>query len=118
MVISQNLNKILPKQYPEIKKGDTIRLTVFVDGDLQELVSGAFDLDVFFNSWEYMAQGKTLRPFKLMKYTREGSIKLEADIKMVRKAKDTNELKLICQDLMDVLNFHHIRISSLIIECI
>ncbi|REE78577.1 hypothetical protein A8990_12651 [Paenibacillus taihuensis] len=89
----QNLKKIFHKKNIDIKKGDILKITVCVDGGFEELVSDAFDFDVVLNSWGYMVEGKIINPFKLSNYTRDGSIKFVADIKFVRKAKDTDELR-------------------------
>jgi hypothetical protein len=96
----------------EVKKGSVVKIMVSVEGDLKEFDRSLLGTKTILNNWSYHADnGKEIKPFKLLNYL-GSDIFFEAELMYVKKDKEKDELKLLCQDLMDVYNMEHISIKK------
>ncbi|MEC0228681.1 hypothetical protein [Paenibacillus alba] len=66
----------------------------------------------FFNGWTFPSKGKYINPFKLVSIDFSKEREIEAEIIVKRKDQDIDELRLFCQDVLDVLNTDYINICS------
>jgi hypothetical protein len=92
-----------------IKKGTVIKIKVWMEGATEE-----FDRDTFrsfIDSWTYALGEKDIKPFKTLSFNAFENA-FEAEIKFIRKNKDIDELKLFCQDVLDINNYFGVHFTK------
>ncbi|EJL44234.1 hypothetical protein PMI08_02036 [Brevibacillus sp. CF112] len=107
-----NINDVYSVPNFEVKKGTVVKIKVSVEGDLKEFERSPLGTRTILNNWSYHTDnGKEIKPFKLVNYLGSDSY-FEAELMYVKKDKEKDELKLLCQDLMDVYNMEQISIKK------
>ncbi|WP_274366011.1 hypothetical protein [Paenibacillus thermotolerans] len=91
-----------------VRKGTVILIEVTTNGIIEEYDKGGISTKAILNSWTYGAN-RLIKPFKLQSYSYEGST-FKASLEVVKKSKELDELKLLCQDIIDVYNYENINI--------
>lgn len=106
----QNIDDIYREPVLTISKGNVINLYVKVEGDFELFESRTFGVRVILTHWQYL-DGKYIKPFKLQDYTRTDK-SFHAELKVIKKSKEVDELKLLCEDLISVFNMENLLIND------
>lgn len=104
-----NIDNIYFSPAFSIKKGTTIKNRITLDGNVKD-----FDLTNFgmlIRDWTYAIGDSDIKPFKIIGFETQGNT-LEIELKYLRKDKDVDELRLFCQDILDVLNYFNIFVTN------
>jgi hypothetical protein len=92
-----------------VKTGTIVNISVDLDNKLDEF--DRENLATIIDTWTYPKHEKDIRPFKLQSFSfAERSFR--AEIKFKRKDKEVDELKLLCQDLLDFFNYYHVHMTK------
>lgn len=106
----QNIDDIYREPVFTISKGNVINLYVEVEGDFELFESYPIGVGAILTHWQYM-EGKFIKPFKLLDYTRKDK-SFNAELIVIKKSKEVDELKLLCQDLISVFNMQNLLITD------
>lgn len=109
-MIWQNVDEIYTEPIIDIKKG-SLTLKVSLKGDFNQFESNIVGIKAALRHWCYFHEGKEISPFRLLEYSRRDQ-SFEAILEVVKKSKEIDEMKLLCQDIMDVLNLENIRVTE------
>lgn len=93
-----------------VTKGTQILVSIKCNKAIDQLNKNL--LRGFFDGWTFPSKGKYIKPFKLVNIDLSKESQIEAKIIVKRKDHDIDELRLFCQDVLDVLNTDHINICS------
>ncbi|CAM4211623.1 hypothetical protein L1N85_14030 [Paenibacillus alkaliterrae] len=107
MICWQNIDDVYKSSSIVISKGTIFKLFVEVDGEFEEFEKNIFGIKSILTHWSYSNRNKDISPFKLINYSRSKN-SFSALLQSVHKSKDIDELKLLCQDITDVLNNENI----------
>lgn len=94
-----------------MSKGIIINLSADVEGDLDEFESCPLGIKAIIMGWSYENHKERVKPFQLLEYSRTDKSFL-AVIKVLRKSKHVDELKLLCVDINDVCGLEGIVIKK------
>jgi len=104
----QDINNVYePCRYPLIK-GAVVKLNVAIVGDFESFEKNIFGIKSLLTYWSYPTSNGDVTPFKLLQYERNSN-SFCADLRLVKKSHEVDELRLLCQDIIDVLNIHNLR---------
>lgn len=106
----QNIDDIYREPVFTISKGNVINLYVKVEGDFELFESSTLGVRALLMHWLYL-EGKYIKPFKLLDYTRTEK-SFHAELQVIKRSKEVDELKLLCQDLIDVFNMENLLITD------
>ncbi|MEW9700823.1 hypothetical protein [Paenibacillus sp. SI8] len=100
-MLFNNINEVYHTPNFELEKSSEIKLSVELDQDLTGYDKRNFPK--FVNKWSYPNKGKYIKPFSLIRFNvlEKG---FEAEIRMIKKDAEIDELKLFCKDMLDI--FH------------
>lgn len=96
-----------------VKTGTVVKISVELDNELDEY--DRENLPTIIDTWTFPKNEKDIRPFKLQDFSFVEK-SFEAEIKYKKKDKEIDELKLLCQDLLDFFNYYNVHITKW--ECI
>ncbi|AIQ54612.1 hypothetical protein [Paenibacillus sp. FSL R7-0331] len=105
-----HLDKVYSSPNKDILKGKVINLLINCKKPIGEINSEI--LEGFFRSWTYSISGKYIKPFEFHEFTCSGS-RMSIKITLKKKNENTDELKLLLQDVLDYLNSDHIPVSKI-----
>lgn len=97
----QDINEIYYPPDFEVKVFSSVKLIIKLDKSLTRYDER--NLPDFISNWTYHKKGKKVKPFSLFEFisVQQG---FEADIKLMRIDNEIDELKLFCQDILDIFN--------------
>ena len=104
-----DLNEVYIPLEENTKEGDFLEIQVDTVDQLGEL--NVQLLRPFISSWTFPNNGKYIKPFRLLDFAEELN-SIRAQIQLVKKVKDIDELRLRCQDLLAFLNSDQVRVSN------
>ncbi|WP_422661280.1 hypothetical protein ACK8P5_12670 [Paenibacillus sp. EC2-1] len=107
----QNIDEIYTKPPFSLVKGNIINLTVKVEGDFEQFESSPLGMRAILTHWIYQIPGKDIKPFKLQGYSKTDK-SFSAELKICRKSKEVDELRLFCEDIAFVFDNEDICITS------
>jgi|GEM_PF-2157911 len=90
-----------------VNKGSIIKLRVEVDKPLEE--DERDFLSSFIDSWTFPKDGKYIRAFKVLQFSLDKKF-FEAELQYRIKNNESDELKLLCQDLIHYFNYYQYHI--------
>lgn len=111
----QNIDEIYTEPPFSLVKGNIINLTVKVEGDFEQFESNPLGMRAILTHWIYQSPGKDIKPFELQRYSRTDK-SFSAELKICRKSKEIDELKLLCQDIVFVFDNENILMTSWIVK--
>lgn len=85
-----------------ISSGTMVKIKVEMESKLDEYDTE--NLSTIIDTWSFPKNEKDIRPFKLINISFVENT-FEADIRYKKKDKDIDELRLLCQDLLDFFNY-------------
>ncbi|MFD2170165.1 hypothetical protein [Tumebacillus lipolyticus] len=94
-----------------VKKGTVVEVRVETETSIEKFDQGTYSTDVIFHNWMYIYNDRRIKPFKLVSYECLGT-GFQAKLLFVKKSKTVDELKLACQDILDVYNYFGIQMIS------
>jgi hypothetical protein len=110
-MIWQNVDEIYIEPTIVIKKGSILTLKVSLAGDFNQFESNIVGIKAALRHWCYFHEGKEISPLRLLEYSRRDQ-SFEATLEVVKKSKEIDEMKLLCQDILDVLNLENISVTK------
>ncbi|EST55725.1 hypothetical protein T458_07765 [Brevibacillus panacihumi W25] len=102
-----DINTIYNAPVFAVNKGSIIKLRVELDKPLEEYERDF--LSSFIDSWTFPRDGKYIRSFKVLRFFIKEKF-FEAELKYRTKDNDSDELKLLCQDLIHYFNYYQFHI--------
>lgn len=109
-VIWDDIEKLYSPLPVSVTKGTQILVSIKCNKPIDQINRKL--LGSFFDGWTFPSKGKYIKPFKLVSIDFSKENEIEAKIILKRKDQEIDELRLFCQDVLDVLNTDHINISS------
>jgi hypothetical protein len=91
----------------QFNKGTILKTKVSLDTPLEDFERQ--NLGPFIDRWTFALEGKDIRPFRLVSFeTEEKSFTFVIEIKKKTEGKD--ELKLLCQDIINFFNCFYVHV--------
>ncbi|NOV04846.1 hypothetical protein [Paenibacillus planticolens] len=109
-VVWDDIDKLYSPFTVSISKGTQILVCIKCNKAIDQINKKL--LGSFFDGWTFPSKGKYIKPFKLVSIDFSKENEIEAKIILKRKDQEIDELRLFCQDVLDVLNTDHINICS------
>lgn len=109
-MINKNLDEIYNVPSFALSTGDSVKLTVSVTGDFEDFESNPLGMKAILTHWIYQVPGEDIKPFQLLDYSRNSN-SFSARLKVIKKLKDADEFRQLCQDIADVLEMENIWIT-------
>lgn len=107
----QNIDSIYQPPKNMITKGTKLFIKVLVTGDFSKFEENPIGIKSLVTYWSYPSGDKDIKPYKLLSYSSDSN-SFALQLLVLRKAKDTDELKLLFQDILHVLNHEQIQIIA------
>ncbi|WP_410514437.1 hypothetical protein PaeBR_08610 [Paenibacillus sp. BR2-3] len=92
-----------------ITKNTVVTVEVTTDGSVAVYDSGGISTKTILNNWTYPTGSKDIKPFKLLDYSLQET-GFKATLQFVKKSKEIDEIKLLCQDIIDVYNYEKLHV--------
>jgi hypothetical protein len=91
------------------KKDDFLEFEIVTIESIDEI--NAHLIKSLIRDWTFPSNGKYVKPFRLLEVYDNPNL-IRAKVQLKKKVDDVDELRLFCQDILDILNTDHIHVSK------